>query len=76
MRVAGDFAHRKGDNMVLHASRQRANRFGGETYTTVCGRMNKASNDGMNIANSDAEVTCKFCLRVMGHRTALAKKEG
>lgn len=34
--------------------------------TTLCGRMNKQSHDGMNIADTDEEVTCKFCLKLMG----------
>jgi len=51
--------------MVQHKDRQYKNRFGGMTYTTLCGRMNAACNDGMNVANTDDEVTCKFCLRRM-----------
>ncbi|WP_372364215.1 hypothetical protein ACCQ07_22155 (plasmid) [Xanthomonas sp. NCPPB 3583] len=30
--------------------------------TTLCGRMNARSRDGMNIAGADEAVTCKFCL--------------
>lgn len=51
--------------MKLHKDRQRRNAFGGTTYTTLCGRMNRQSSDGMNIADTDAEVTCKFCLKLM-----------
>lgn len=51
--------------MKLHKDRQRPNRFGGTTYTTLCGRTNRACSDGMNIADTDAEVTCKFCLKLM-----------
>lgn len=52
--------------MILHKDRQRQNAFGGTTWTTLCGRTNRASLDGMNIADTDAEVTCKFCLKKMG----------
>lgn len=51
--------------MKLHKHKNRPNRFGGTTYTTLCGRMNAASSDGMNVAETEAEVTCKFCLRIM-----------
>ena len=36
--------------------------------TTLCGRENKNSwnvSDGSNVADSDEEVTCKFCLKMM-----------
>lgn len=33
--------------------------------TTLCGRMNKQSADGMNVADTDQDVTCKFCLEKM-----------
>lgn len=33
--------------------------------TTLCGRMNRANPDGMNIAANDATVTCRFCLKQM-----------
>ncbi len=37
--------------------------------TTLCGRENKASwnteLEGTNVADSDEEVTCKFCLKMM-----------
>ncbi len=57
-------AHRQVTKMVLHASRV-VTRGTASRYTTVCGRTNKASRDGMNIADSAAEVTCKFCLRAI-----------
>lgn len=34
-------------------------------YRTLCGRTNRACNDGMNVAETDAAVTCKFCLAKM-----------
>lgn len=49
--------------MVLHKANNRPNKFGGTTYRTLCGRTNAACTDGANVADSDAEVTCKFCLR-------------
>ena len=54
--------------MVLHKDKQRRNVFGGTTWTTLCGRTNRQSADGMNIADTDAEVTCKFCLKKMEER--------
>lgn len=51
--------------MVKHKDKNRPNRYGGTTYGTLCGRMNSACSDGMNVADTDAEVTCKFCLRLM-----------
>jgi hypothetical protein len=48
-----------------HKGRTYVNRFGGTTTTTLCGRMNKACDDGMNIADDDAGVTCALCLRFM-----------
>jgi hypothetical protein len=50
--------------MVLHKDRQIVGRYGTK-WTTLCGRMNKRNSDGMNIADTDAEVTCKFCLAKM-----------
>lgn len=51
--------------MVLHEVRVRSNRFGGTSHGTLCGRTNRACTDGMNIASTSAEVTCKFCLKRM-----------
>ena len=50
--------------MILHEAK-KAERKGHTVYTTLCGRMNKQSHDGMNIADTAAQVTCKFCLRAM-----------
>jgi hypothetical protein len=47
--------------MVLHAGR-RVQRPSGIRATTLCGRMNARSQDGMNIAGDGQAVTCKFCL--------------
>jgi hypothetical protein len=47
--------------MVLHAGR-RIERPGMIRTTTLCGRMNARSRDGMNIASTGEAVTCKFCL--------------
>ncbi|WP_223293204.1 MULTISPECIES: hypothetical protein [Xanthomonas] len=47
--------------MTLHASR-RIERMGMTKTTTLCGRMNARSRDGMNIAGVDEAVTCKFCI--------------
>ena len=50
-----------GRGMVLHAGR-RIERPGVTRTTTLCGRMNARSRDGMNIAGDGEAVTCKFCL--------------
>jgi hypothetical protein len=52
--------------MVLHKSNNKPNKFGGMNYRTLCGRSNNSNRDGMNVASSDEEVTCKFCLKRMG----------
>lgn len=50
--------------MVLHQSRVIETRWGTNT-TTLCGRTNSRSSDGMNIAGDGEKVTCKFCLRLL-----------
>lgn len=54
--------------MKLHKERNRPNQWGGTNYGTLCGRTNRANSDGMNVAETDAEVTCKFCLKLMEAR--------
>lgn len=52
--------------MVTHKAHQKPAPFGeGTRYTTLCNRMNAGCADGMNCSDVDAEVTCKFCLRLM-----------
>lgn len=51
--------------MVLHKDKQVNLGNGAIRFTTLCNRMNKRCSDGMNIADADAEVTCKFCLARM-----------
>lgn len=53
-------------SMVLHKDANRPNQWGGTNYRTLCGRTNSACSDGMNVAETDAGVTCKFCLARMG----------
>lgn len=51
---------------ILHKSWVKANAFGGHTYTTQCRRLSyRGNNDGINVADTDAEVTCKFCRRII-----------
>ncbi|MCW0399342.1 hypothetical protein NB700_001898 [Xanthomonas sacchari] len=50
-----------GKPMILHAGR-RIERPGVTRTTTLCGRMNARSKDGMNIADEGETVTCKFCI--------------
>lgn len=63
--------------MKLHKS---ANRYNKATdtmrYRTLCGRTNRACSDGMNVAETDAEVTCKFCLSKMGSRAEITRLKG
>ena len=40
-------------------------KIGATRLTTLCGRMNKNFPDGMNIADTDEKVTCKFCRSLM-----------
>lgn len=63
--------------MKLHRSKI-IERPGVRITTTLCGRMNVACSDGMNIAETDDEVTCRFCLKQMGAagRRALAQEQG
>lgn len=53
--------------MKLHKDRNRPNRHGGTNYGTLCGRTNRQSPDGMNVAESDDRVSCKFCLKLMAN---------
>lgn len=50
---------------VLHKSWIKANAFGGTTYTTQCNRNTTRGGDGMNVADRDEDVTCKFCRQIM-----------
>ena len=51
---------------VLHKSWVKRNVFGGITTTTQCNRNSyRGQSAGMNIADTDAEVTCKFCRAIM-----------
>lgn len=62
--------------MKLHREDNRPNQYGGTNYRTLCRRTNRSCDDGMNVADSDDEVTCKFCLNIMADRAALRQKEG
>lgn len=37
---------------------------------TLCNRMSNKSEDGINSTGKPAEVTCKFCLRIMNQQAA------
>lgn len=57
---------------VKHKQVYRPNAFGGVTNTTLCGRVRQGNE--MNMADSDEQVTCKFCLRRMEiHRATQGK---
>lgn len=61
-------ANDRGAQLVMHCARI-VNRKEYTICTTLCGRMNRRSRDGMNIADTDAEVTCKHCLKRMKSAT-------
>jgi len=46
---------------VLHKQIYRKGPWGGEINTTICGRVRNGQGD-YNIADTDAGVTCHFCL--------------
>ena len=50
---------------ILHKSWVKANAFGGTTFTTQCRRVSNRGHDGMNIADADTDVNCKFCRRII-----------
>ena len=60
--------------MVTHARRVRPNAFGGTSNGSLCGRLNAASRDGMNITDDRIKVTCKFCLSRLAADDARASK--
>lgn len=60
-----------GNGVRLHKDNNRTNAQGWTRYGTLCGRTNRACNDGMNVADTDADVTCKFCLAKMAARAAV-----
>jgi hypothetical protein len=63
--------------MKLHKGRSKPNRLGGHTTGTLCGRENKQSDNGANIADTDAGVTCTFCLKLMdAYRVCKPEREG
>jgi hypothetical protein len=33
--------------------------------TSLCGRLNNACRDGMNVTDATSQVTCKFCLALL-----------
>jgi hypothetical protein len=49
----------------VHLSKVTPNRWGGFNTTSLCGRLNKQSRDGMNLTATRNEVTCGFCLKLM-----------
>lgn len=60
--------------MVVHLSVVKRAPFGGPGSTitrSLCGRLNAACNDGMNLGDAH-EVTCKFCLKIMAIRAKKA----
>jgi hypothetical protein len=35
---------------------------------SLCGRLNNACSDGMNVTDKRSKVTCAFCLKLLGVR--------
>lgn len=61
--------------MKLHLGIVRRYRDGSTLTTTLCQRMNQASGDGMNIADTPEGVTCKFCLKSPRFAAEVAKQQ-
>lgn len=52
--------------MKMHKANNRYDRSNDTMrYRTLCGRTNRNCSDGMNVADTDEGVTCKFCLARM-----------
>lgn len=47
--------------MKTHMVRVRERRDGSTHTSSLCGRLNRACSDGMNVTDVAANVTCKFC---------------
>lgn len=51
-------------SMKIHMVKISQGIFGGGTLRgSLCGRLNNASRDGMNVTDTRSEVTCAFCLK-------------
>ncbi|GKS92759.1 hypothetical protein [Acidovorax sp. SUPP2539] len=61
--------------MKTHKVFHRPNPWGGYSTKTLCGRSSIESENGMNASGTDADVTCKFCLREMKSRTERSIRE-
>jgi hypothetical protein len=53
--------------VVMHLSVTRPGAWGGTLTTALCGRL-RTLNDGMNLAETEKDVTCKFCLKMLAKR--------
>lgn len=66
--------------MKTHFAVSGRGAFGGTLTTTLCGRMNAKSEDGMNSTEAAADVTCAFCLTILAdqnnwrHRKYITKE--
>lgn len=49
---------------VLHRHIWKPSFGGGTVNTTLCGRVDNSTSD-YNVAETDADVTCKFCRRLL-----------
>lgn len=60
---------------VKHKQIYRPGPFGtGTVNRTLCGFVSNADAAGMNVASSDSDVTCKFCLRLMAAEAKRAER--
>lgn len=55
--------------MKIHLSKIRRSQYGTK-FTSLCGRLNKESQGGMNVTVEEKEVTCKFCKEKMEAKSA------
>lgn len=56
--------HTGGSSMKVHKAKRRE-MWGGLKVSSLCGRLNNACKDVMNITDTDTEVTCGFCLKAL-----------
>ena len=55
--------------MKLHKYRVTKGPWGSIMTSPLCGRSSLKSDDGANVADTEAEVTCKFCLSLLARMT-------
>ena len=61
--------------MILHAPKV-VERKGYTVTTTLCGRTNAKSRDGMNVALTNHGASCKLCRRILDQTAAPSAESG